>query len=60
MPKNEWVIVENKHEPIISEEMFEQVQRIQKIRTREVKGEEKGVFQEKSLCRLSKDNGTPV
>lgn len=50
VPKNEWVIVENKHEPIISEEMFEQVQRIQQIRTREVKGEEKGVFAGKILC----------
>lgn len=50
VPKEEWVIVENKHEPIISKETFEQVQEIQKIRTREVNGEEKGVFSGKLIC----------
>lgn len=36
LPKEEWIIVQNTHEAIISREMFERVQELQKIRTKEV------------------------
>lgn len=36
IPKKDWVIVPNKHEPIISQEDFDKVQQLIAIRTREV------------------------
>lgn len=36
LPKENWIVVKNTHEPIISEETFEMVQKMQKVRTRSV------------------------
>ena len=45
MPKEEWIIVENTHDAIISREIFNRVQEMQKIKTRSVIGNEiKGMF----------------
>lgn len=34
VPENEWIIVENMHEPIIDKEMFEKAQKLRKVDTR--------------------------
>lgn len=36
LPKEEWIIVQNTHEPIISRDIFIRVQELQKIRTKSV------------------------
>lgn len=36
LPKDEWIIAKNMHEPIISRETFERVKELQKIRTKNV------------------------
>ena len=33
LPKEQWIIVENMHEPIISKEIFEQTQKIKKVKS---------------------------
>ena len=32
LPKEQWIIVDNTHEPIIDQEIFDRVQAIQKIK----------------------------
>ena len=34
VPENEWIIVENMHEPIVDKEMFEKAQKLRKVDTR--------------------------
>ena len=34
VPKEQWIIVKNTHEPIIEQEVFDMVQKLQKNRTR--------------------------
>lgn len=45
LPKEKWIIVKNTHEPIIEQEVFDMVQRLQKNRTRSVGSlEANGIF----------------
>ena len=39
MPKEQWIIVDNTHEPIIDQEIFDRVQAIQKIKRKSVNTE---------------------
>lgn len=39
LPKDKWIIVEHTHEAIIEPEIFDRVQELQKIRTKEVKND---------------------
>lgn len=51
LPKSQWIIVENMHEPIIDLELFERVQELQKIRTKSVNTEEgRGIFSGLLFC----------
>lgn len=43
-PQSEWLKVENTHEPIISRDVFEQVQSMIKSRRRETKNEQQNIF----------------
>ena len=51
LPKEQWIIVENTHDAIISKEVFERVREMQKIKTRSVSGNEvKGIFSGILFC----------
>ncbi|WP_461868070.1 recombinase family protein [Faecalimonas sp.] len=51
LPKEEWIIVANTHAAIISREIFNRVQEIQKMKTRSVSGTEtKGIFSGVLFC----------
>lgn len=51
LPKEQWITVKNTHEPIISEETFEMVQKLQKTRTRSVEAtESNGIFSGLIFC----------
>ena len=51
LPKEKWIIVENIHDAIISREIFNRVQEMQKIKTRSVSGNEvKGIFSGILFC----------
>lgn len=51
LPKEKWIIVRNTHEPIITEEMFQDVQKLQKNRTRSVENiEPNGLFSGLIFC----------
>lgn len=51
LPREQWIVVRNTHEPIISEEMFEAVQKLQKTKTRSVEASEpNGIFSGHIFC----------
>lgn len=51
LPKEKWIVVENTHDAIISREIFNRVQEVQKIKTRTVSGSEvKGIFSGILFC----------
>lgn len=52
LPKSQWIVVENTHEPIITREVFDRAQELQKIRTRSVKtdSQNKGIFSGLIFC----------
>ncbi len=51
LPKENWIIVKNTHEPIISEETFQMVQTLQKNRTRSIiSTEPNGIFSGLMFC----------
>lgn len=51
LPKEKWIIVKNTHEPIISQEVFDMVQKLQKNRTRSVSSTEmNGIFSGLIFC----------
>lgn len=51
LPREDWIVVENTHEPIIEREVFEMVQKLQKARTRSVGSmEENGIFSGMIYC----------
>ncbi len=51
LPKEKWIIVKNTHKPIIEQETFELVQKMQKTRTRSVGSvEENGIFSSLIYC----------
>lgn len=50
IPREEYIIVPNRHEPIISEEMFENVQQILNSRRREKRHNYENIFKGKVLC----------
>ena len=51
LPKEKWIVVENTHDAIISREIFNRVQEVQKIKTRSVSGNEvKGIFSGILFC----------
>lgn len=50
-PKENWIRVENQHEPIIDDDMFKEVQKRQKIRTKSVNnGEKASLFSGILIC----------
>ncbi|GHU77077.1 recombinase [Clostridia bacterium] len=49
-PESEWIIVKNTHTPIISQELFDDVQRICQIKKRPMKTGEKPLFQGIMYC----------
>lgn len=51
LPKEQWIIVRNTHEPIISQDVFDMVQRQQKARTRSIGNmESNGIFSGLVYC----------
>ncbi len=50
LPKSEWIVVANTHEPIISKEQFYRVQEIFKRKTRRCKDGEVHLFANKLVC----------
>lgn len=51
LPKDQWIIVENIHEPVIDEATFKRVQQLQKIRTKNVDtGKSAGIFSGLIFC----------
>lgn len=51
LPKEKWIVVKNTHEPIISEEMFQSVQKLQRNRTRSVENiKSNGIFSGLMFC----------
>lgn len=51
VPKENWIVVKNTHQPIVDEETFEMVQQLQKIRTRSVGLlKENGIFSGLVFC----------
>lgn len=51
LPREKWIIVKNTHEPIISQETFDMVQKLQKTRTRSVNTmEQNGIFSGIIFC----------
>ena len=51
LPKEKWIIVENTHEPIIEQEIFEMVQKLQKTRTKSTGSmEANGLFSGMLYC----------
>lgn len=50
VPKSEWIIVQNTHEPIITKEQFYKVQEIFKSKTRRCKDGEVHIFANKLVC----------
>ena len=51
LPKEKWIVVKSTHEPIIEQEVFDKVQKMQKIRTRSMKStEENGIFSGMLFC----------
>lgn len=51
LPKAQWIIVENTHEPIIEKEIFERAQELQKVRTKSVATDkEEGLFSGLLFC----------
>ena len=51
LPKEKWIIVKNTHEPIIEQETFDMVQKLQKSRTRSVSSREpNGIFSGLICC----------
>lgn len=51
LPKEKWIIVKNTHEPIIKQEVFDMVQKLQKSRTRSVNSTEmNGIFSGLIFC----------
>ena len=49
-PEEEWVVIENHHPPIVSQEMFETVQRLRKRRRRRTKKGEMGILSGLVFC----------
>lgn len=51
LPKSEWIIVEDTHEPIIDRDTFNKVQELQKVKTRSVNSDEnQGLFSGLLFC----------
>lgn len=51
LPEDEWIIVENMHEPIIAKEMYNEAQKLQKVRTRSVRNDKPAtIFTGKLFC----------
>ncbi|MDR1706165.1 MAG: recombinase family protein [Clostridiales bacterium] len=50
VPKEDWIIVENTHEPIVSQELFDKVQSITKIKKRANTANVENVFQGLAYC----------
>ncbi len=50
MPREEWIVVENTHEPIIDKHTFDLVQELQKQRTKSVDMTPDGIFSGKLFC----------
>lgn len=51
IPKDDWIIVDGTHEPIISKEVYEEVQYIQQLKTKSVRGNESnGIFSGLIYC----------
>ncbi len=51
VPKEQWIIVKNTHEPIIEQEVFDRVQKLQKNRTRSIDSmDSNGVFSGLIYC----------
>lgn len=51
LPKEQWIVVKNTHEPIIGQEVFDMVQKQQKARTRSVGAmESNGIFSGLMYC----------
>lgn len=50
LPRSEWIVVKNTHEPIISKEQFYKVQDILKNKTRRCKNGEIHIFASKLIC----------
>ncbi len=51
VPKEQWIVVKNTHEPIIEQEVFDRVQKLQKNRTRSVVSmESNGIFSGLIYC----------
>lgn len=64
VPREDWIVVEHCHEPVIPEKQWEQVQQLLKSRTRPAFGRTKGIFAGKLRClfcgktlRRCKSNG---
>ncbi|GHU66179.1 recombinase [Clostridia bacterium] len=49
-PESEWVIVHNTHTPIISQELFDEVQKISRLKKRTMKSGDKPLFQSILIC----------
>lgn len=65
IPKEEWIVIENNHEPIISKEIFESVQKLMSIDTRIAPKQEKVYLLSGLICcgecgsnLVRKNNGT--
>lgn len=51
LPREKWIVVKNTHEPIIEQEVFDKVQKMQKIRTRSVKNTKaNGIYSGMLFC----------
>ncbi len=51
LPKEKWIVVKNTHTPIIEQDVFEMVQKLQKARTRSVGStQENGIFSGLLFC----------
>lgn len=50
VPENEWITVENMHEPIIERELFEKAQQLRKVDTRVQKSGEVSIWAGKLKC----------
>ncbi len=50
MPKEDWIVVENTHEPIIDKHTFKLVQELQGQRTKSVHAAANGIFSGKLFC----------
>jgi DNA invertase Pin-like site-specific DNA recombinase len=50
IPEDEWIVIENHHPPLVSDEMFETAQRLRQSRRRRSKSGEAGVLSGLAFC----------